>query len=249
MPTRYLKESIKTSDTINSLTWFEEVLFYRLIVSCDDYGRFDGRAAIIKNMLFPLKEQITLKAIESAIQKLASVSLIDLYVVDGTRFLRLLTWNTHQTLPRAKKSKYPDPIAECEADAEQLHTNVYDCIQMHTNVAVIDNRNRNRNRNREYNAREETQRSCAYGEYQNVLLSDEEFEKLKSEFPDYERRIEALSSYIASTGKKYKSHFATIRNWARKDKAEKEKEKDGHSKSYDNDDFFEAALRRANAKT
>lgn len=58
-----------------------------------------------------------------------------------------------------------------------------------------------------------------YGYYKNVLLSDEDMEKLKAEFPtDWEERIEKLSSYMASTGKSYKNHLATIRNWARKDK-------------------------------
>lgn len=57
-----------------------------------------------------------------------------------------------------------------------------------------------------------------YGEYKNVLLTDEELEKLKTEYSDCEERIERLSSYVASTGKSYKSHYATIRNWARKDK-------------------------------
>lgn len=57
-----------------------------------------------------------------------------------------------------------------------------------------------------------------YGEYSNVLLTDEELNKLKAEYPNYADRIERLSSYIASTGKVYKSHYATIRNWARKDK-------------------------------
>jgi predicted phage replisome organizer len=56
-----------------------------------------------------------------------------------------------------------------------------------------------------------------YGEYTNVLLTDEELDKLKAEYSDWEERIERLSSYIASTGKTYKSHYATIRNWARKD--------------------------------
>ena len=56
-----------------------------------------------------------------------------------------------------------------------------------------------------------------YGEYKNVLLTDEEFEKLKVEFADYTERIERLSAYVASTGKSYKSHYATIRNWARKE--------------------------------
>lgn len=57
-----------------------------------------------------------------------------------------------------------------------------------------------------------------YGFYKNVLFTDEEYQKLKEEFPhDYSDRIERLSEYIASTGKKYKSHLATIRSWARKD--------------------------------
>lgn len=57
-----------------------------------------------------------------------------------------------------------------------------------------------------------------YGEYKNVLLSDEDMEKLQAEFPtDYQERIERLSGYIASTGKSYKNHLATIRNWARKE--------------------------------
>lgn len=57
-----------------------------------------------------------------------------------------------------------------------------------------------------------------YGMYENVLFTDEEYKKLTEEFPhDYTDRIERLSEYIASTGKKYKSHLATIRSWARKD--------------------------------
>ncbi len=56
-----------------------------------------------------------------------------------------------------------------------------------------------------------------YGEYKNVLLSDDEREKLKAEIPGYEQIIERLSEYMASSGKKYKSHYATIRSWSRKD--------------------------------
>lgn len=58
----------------------------------------------------------------------------------------------------------------------------------------------------------------SYGEYDNVLLTDGEFDKLKEEFPDYEARIQRLSEYIESKGAKYSSHYATIRAWARKDK-------------------------------
>ena len=62
-----------------------------------------------------------------------------------------------------------------------------------------------------------------YGEYKNVLLSDEELEKLKTEFPnDWGQRIERVSAYCASTGKSYKNYLATIRNWAKKDKPKEE---------------------------
>lgn len=56
------------------------------------------------------------------------------------------------------------------------------------------------------------------GEFQNVKFTADELEKLKAEFPrDYQDRIERVSAYCASTGKKYKNYLATIRNWARKD--------------------------------
>ena len=58
-----------------------------------------------------------------------------------------------------------------------------------------------------------------YGQYKNVLLSDDEFEKLKTEFPeDWEERIERVSEYCASKGATYKNYLATIRNWARKER-------------------------------
>ena len=57
-----------------------------------------------------------------------------------------------------------------------------------------------------------------YGEFKNVLLTDEELEKLKSEFPDWLDRIERLSEYIEQKGNKYRNHYVTIRVWARKDK-------------------------------
>lgn len=126
MPNRIIKESICTSDSIDSLNWFEEVLFYRLIVNCDDFGRFDGRIAVIKNRLFPLKENLTLKNVEAAINKLARTGLISQYYdVDGKPFLLLPTWNEHQNV-RAKRSRYPEPANICnqmQADASECSRN------------------------------------------------------------------------------------------------------------------------------
>lgn len=72
-----------------------------------------------------------------------------------------------------------------------------------------------------------------YGEYNNVLLSDSELEKLRTEYSDLDDRIERLSSYMASTGKKYKSHYATIRAWARKDAEKKDAKKNEGAQELD----------------
>jgi hypothetical protein len=115
LPNRIIKESICTSDSIAELSWFEEVLFYRLIVNCDDFGRYDGRVPVIKNRLFPLKEDLTAKAVKSALTKLASVGLVALYEFEGKPYLHLPTWNDHQSA-RATKSKYPDPESGTQID-------------------------------------------------------------------------------------------------------------------------------------
>ncbi|MBQ7265377.1 MAG: replisome organizer [Firmicutes bacterium] len=56
-----------------------------------------------------------------------------------------------------------------------------------------------------------------YGEYKNVRLSLEDIQKLKTEFPDWRDRVEALSTYIAAKGDKYKNHLAVIRAWAKRE--------------------------------
>lgn len=122
MPDRIIKESICTSETLNQLTDFEERFWHRLTVNCDDYGRFDARPAILKGRLFPLMDGKTQKNMMDALNKLASVGLIELYKVDGRPFLHVVTWDKYQRI-RAKRSKFPPPDGTCR--------------QMPSNVPVI----------------------------------------------------------------------------------------------------------------
>ena len=57
----------------------------------------------------------------------------------------------------------------------------------------------------------------AHGFFSNVLLTDEEMQKLSGEIPNLDDYIERLSNYLANNKKEYKSHCATIRNWYRRD--------------------------------
>lgn len=78
-----------------------------------------------------------------------------------------------------------------------------------------------------------------YGEYNNVLLTDEQLAKLKHEFPnDWEQRIENVSNYCESTGKSYKNYYATIKNWAKKDNEKRQKPKMANAQTSEYDNLF-----------
>ena len=69
-----------------------------------------------------------------------------------------------------------------------------------------------------------------YGRYENVILTDKEMETLKSDFPaDYQSMIEHLSEYMASTGKTYKNHLATMERWKKADMKKEQKSGNGYS--------------------
>lgn len=127
MPNRIIKESICTSDNIDKLSLFQEVMFYRLIVNCDDYGRMDARPSILKAKLFPLKNYRN-DQIEDALRTLSSMELVILYTVGGKPFLQMTTWDRHQTV-RAKKSKYPSPQQADENSCDQMISPESDCAR------------------------------------------------------------------------------------------------------------------------
>lgn len=130
MPNRILKESICTSEEIDKLSPLQETVFYRLIVNCDDFGRCDARAKILKSKLFPLKD-IRVDQIEAALEALSSAELVILYEVDGKPFLQMKTWDKHQRV-RAKVSKYPAPADACcqmTADDSGAQTSAGKCAR------------------------------------------------------------------------------------------------------------------------
>ena len=66
--------------------------------------------------------------------------------------------------------------------------------------------------------RQKSETGNLYGTFSNVKLADRELKELKGRFPyDWENWIERLSSYMASTGKRYRNHYATICSWAVKE--------------------------------
>lgn len=87
-------------------------------------------------------------------------------------------------------------------------------------VSVTDRKlsssNKEKNNIKRTNSESKDDRT-AYSSYQNVFLSMEELISLQKEVLHYQEYIEKLSSYMASSGKQYSNHAATIRSWALQD--------------------------------
>lgn len=100
-------------------------------------------------------------------------------------------------------------IKDNKAYTEMDTSRIQDVSKMDTQNSIDKNRLDKNSRGGEKHA---------HGFFTNVLLTDDELKKLAEEIPNYEEYIEKLSQYIESKGKKYKSHYATILMWHRKDR-------------------------------
>ena len=112
MPNRILRDWTD-SEAIDKLSWQAEVLFTRLIMKADDFGRFDGRPALLRSLLFPIKNGLRDTDITRWLAECETADLIRVYVADGGKsFLEIVKFD--QRL-RVAKSKFPEPPKKNEA--------------------------------------------------------------------------------------------------------------------------------------
>ena len=117
MPNRIISPRICTSPEINEkgLGWFDEVLFYRLLVCADANGRFVNDPAEIKRVLFPTRDCVTVSGVMASVSKLQFASLINAYSKGGIEYLQIARWTTYQRI--RSKGVYPDP--SCDESVEK----------------------------------------------------------------------------------------------------------------------------------
>lgn len=111
MPNRIIKESIRTSKTVNAMTDFQFRVWIYLITYVDDYGRGSADPELIKGFVFPRRKRVSESDIEKTLAELAGMGCISLYDVDGESYFYFPNWGVHQRIQN-KKSKYPAP--DCE---------------------------------------------------------------------------------------------------------------------------------------
>ena len=212
---RMFAKSIVLSDAFLDMPMSARCLYFTLAMLADDDGFINSPKSIMRQ---------------------CGATTDDMNILIGKRFVLTFDsgvvvikhWRIHNLIQkdRYRETKYLEEKSQLQLDGNKAYT---ECIQ---DVYDVEPQVRlGKDRLGEVSVGEDSivdvpdinvghkPTRHKYGRYKNVLLTDEEMDKLKSEFPrDWGDRIERLSEYIASTGKRYKSHLATIRSWARKDK-------------------------------
>ena len=215
---RMFAKTIVLSDAFLDMPLSARCLYFTLGMLADDDGFVNSPKSIMRQA-GASNDDLNLLMVKRFILKFDSGVIV------------IKHWRIHNYIQkdRYKESKYMEEKATLMIDQNGAYT---ECIQ---DVSTLDTQVRlgkDRDRIELGEVIEEAEppkpSRHKYGLYENVLLTDEEYQKLQEEFPhDYSARIERLSEYIASKGAKYKSHLATIRSWARKDTEQKPASKRG----------------------
>ena len=119
----------------------------------------------------------------------------------------------------------------------QCNTSETGCNNLKQICSVEREKEIERDKELEKEGEGETPAPAAYGRFNNVFLSDAELDSLKSELPDkWEYYIDRLSVHIASSGKQYRNHAATIYKWAQEDAGKTTPKKGMPDYSYSEED-------------
>jgi hypothetical protein len=197
MRTRVLKPDFYMNEEIAHCEPLARILYTGLWCFADKFGVFQWRPLKIKARVFPFD---TCK-VEPLLEQLLKQELIFQYSVNGEIFGIIPTFLKHQKPHRdEKKSGFPLPPENLQKSSEKVKS-AYRYINRYSFKNIKNDKQK-------------------FGEFENVLLKPEEHEKLTTKLGEEEttRLIENLSEYIHSKGKRYKSHYATILQWSKRDK-------------------------------
>jgi hypothetical protein len=111
MPNRIIKESCRSSPTLEQLSDFAERLFWRLVTVADDFGCFPADPRHLRSECFPLRDTLKTIKVEEAYNELLACQLVTAYASNGRTYGQFTSWEKHNRR-RASNPKYPLPTSD-----------------------------------------------------------------------------------------------------------------------------------------
>ena len=214
---RMFSKKVVETDRFLDLPLSAQALYFHIGLNADDEG-FIGNAKSIQRMIGASNDDMRLLQAKDLVQIFES----------GVAHITDWSENNYIQKDRRKATIYLEEknimSTSCQPNDSAMDT---ECIQVvyktDTQVKLSKDKLVKESTEETPARKKEKPQKHQHGKFKNVLLTDEELEKLREKFPDtYEAMIDRLSYGIESKGYKYKSHYATILNWYRRDAEEKE---------------------------
>lgn len=228
---RVIKDSIWSSRSLAKLSLGAQLHWPRWLLMADDWGCFNADTEVIKGLVYPKLKTITPGIIENLKDAYFNSGKLFLWSEGDREYGYFTSWSNHQFCnathldeegkQNRHKRKTPEP-------PEKLLQEFLDLFKKE-NPPLTEDLERVRTLADKYripipnpipNPKEKGDPvKLSLGEHKNVKLTQEEHKKLQALVMPNQlgMYIENLSDYIASKGKQYKSHYATLRAWLRKD--------------------------------
>jgi hypothetical protein len=212
---RSIKPQFWLDENLGNISRDARLLYIGLWNLSDDQGVFEWRPGRIKIQLFPYDNDIAGQDINEWLGLLIETGDIIKFEYNGHTFGYIKSFLEHQKIDRPSEKKFapiPDEFKTPLPLAEDSSTYRLPLALGSREGGV--------------GSREEGIGNIyiPYPEFTNIKLSTEEHQKLIKLFGESgaKDRIEALSLYKRSKGKKYKDDYATILAWERKDNRERD---------------------------
>lgn len=196
---RMIKADFWADEKIGKLSDKAKLLFIGCWTFADDSGVCRANNVYLRNNIFPYDEKITSLQIKETLQELINSGIVIVNEYSGELYLYIVNFKKHQVINKPSAFRF---ITE---DYRHVFS---------SSVVVVDEQLRPK-------VKEKVKEKVnILGEFKNILLSDDELEKLKKLYGiKFNEAIEKLSSYIEANNKKYTNHYAVLgeHNWVYKE--------------------------------
>src|SRR3990167_5987791 len=198
---RMLSKQIIDSDAFLDMSPTAQLLYFHLVMRADDEGFVGNPRKIMREV-----------GIQNDDFKILIAKRFVLTFESGVIVIK--HWLIHNTIrmDRFQPTAYQDEKSLLITKENKAYT------ELETNGLPFGNQVATQVKLSEVKLSKPNIEKMVFGEFNNVYLKEEEHDKLVGSMGEKNVNIliEELSSYMASKGKRYSSHYATLLSWARR---------------------------------